>query len=138
MAKGRRERNNKEWRTSFRNLGDGVLVVLAGGKDGVLGAKDFVEGRALGDAEQFQRALHCHLERRRRGVVRAGGRQARWPPPRAGKGAASPCRGCVPAEERAAAAPAAGAAQGDGRRRGHNFLWLSSLGASSLACLLLL
>ena len=121
---GREWNNNNEWRrSSLGDLGDGVLVVLAGGEDGVLGAKDFFEGRALGDAKQLQRALHSHLERRRRGVVRAGGRQARGPPPRAGERAAPPRRrGRVPAEEGSTAtAAAAAAAEGEGRRRGHYF-----------------
>jgi hypothetical protein len=110
------------------DLGDGVLVVLAGGEDGVLGAQDFLEGRALRDAQQLQRALDRHLERRRRGVVGAGGREARRPPPRAGERAApARRRGREPAEEGVTAAAAgAAAAEGEGRRRGHYF-WLRLL-----------
>lgn len=47
------------------NLRHGLLVVLAGGEDRVLGAKDVVERSSLGDAEQLEGVLHRHLERRR-------------------------------------------------------------------------
>jgi hypothetical protein len=116
---GRSERGGKE---DSPDLRDGVLVVLAGCEDGVLGAHDVVEGCALGDAQQLQRALQRHLERRGRRVVRPGRRQAQAPPrrgtpPRPRDGAAAPPRhrGGVPA----AAAPAPAAAQGERRGRGH-------------------
>ena len=116
----------------FGDLGDGVLVTLAGGSDGVLGAEDLVEGRALRDAQQLQRAFHRHLEGRRRRVVGARRRQAprRSPAARgAGRGAAPRHGGGGgPAEEGPAAAAAAAAAEGEGRGHFSLAALASSLG----------
>lgn len=69
------ERLKKTRDEGVMDLGNGLLVVLAGGQDGVLGAEDVVEGGALGNAEELEGALEGHLERSRGVVCRGSGRR---------------------------------------------------------------
>ena len=61
---------NRNWRKL--NLSNGILVIFAIGDDCVFGAEYVVEGSALRHAQQLQRVLHRHLERR--GVIGARAR----------------------------------------------------------------